>query len=161
MRRRHQCACLYESSAVLFVRRTLIPILHTTSNHSALPWAAYRGLTNTVLKVLELGANVQATLDDGKNETSLHLASQAGHLLIVEVLIQSGAKINAQTSQGVIPLHRAVRGGHGHITRVWLESGADFMKTLRKRTQPAVLHLASCYGFTDIVQLLLEKGMGI
>jgi hypothetical protein len=33
-----------------------------TSNHSALPWAAYHGLTNTVLKFLELGANVQATL---------------------------------------------------------------------------------------------------
>ena len=70
-----------------------------TSNHSALPWAAYHGLTSTVLNFLELGANVQATLDNDKQATSLHLASQNGHLLIVEALIQSGAEIDAQTSQ--------------------------------------------------------------
>lgn len=29
-----------------------------TSNHSALPWAAYDGVTNSFLKFIELGANV-------------------------------------------------------------------------------------------------------
>lgn len=69
-----------------------------TSNHSALPWDAYNGLTNSFLKFIELGANVQATLHDGKRVTSLHLASQNGHLLIVEALIQCGAEVNAQTT---------------------------------------------------------------
>lgn len=133
-----------------------------TSDHSALPWAAYHGLTNVVLKFLDLGANVQATLDDDKRGTALYLASKNGHLLIVEVLIQSGADVNARTSTGVIPLHGAVARGHEHITRVLLESGADFMKPLPTRDRPTILHVASYLsGFTDIVQLLLDKGMGI
>jgi len=79
----------------------------------------------------------------------------------VEALIQSGAEINAQTSQGVTPLHGAVRAGHEHITQVLVENGADFMKTLPTRARLTILHVASYFGFTDIVQLLLDKGIGI
>lgn len=42
-----------------------------------------------------------------------------------------------------------------------LENGADFMKTLPTRTQPTILHVASHFGFANIVQLLLNKKMGI
>ncbi|OBT60157.1 hypothetical protein VE03_10250 [Pseudogymnoascus sp. 23342-1-I1] len=35
------------------------------------------------------------------------------------------------------------------------------MKTLPTRARPTILHVASHFGFTDIVQLLLNKGMGI
>lgn len=131
-----------------------------TSDHSALPWAAGYGLTNTVLKFLKLGANVGATLDNDKRATSLHLASRNGHLLIVEALIQNGSEADAETSQRVTPLHEAVRAGHEHVTRVLLENGADFMKTLPIPSRPTILHVASYYGFTDIVHLL-ERGMGI
>ncbi|KAH9216220.1 ankyrin repeat-containing domain protein, partial [Leptodontidium sp. 2 PMI_412] len=135
---------------------------HIRINHpSALLWAARHGLTNTVLKFLELGANVQATLENDRRVTALHLASEKGHLLVVEALIPSGAVINVQTSQGVTPLHRAVIAGHEHVTRVLLQCGADFMKPLPTRNRPTVLHVASHFGFTDIVQLLLDKGIGI
>jgi hypothetical protein len=40
-----------------------------------------------VLKFLDLGANVQATLDNDKRATALYLAPKNGHLVIVEVLI--------------------------------------------------------------------------
>ena len=85
----------------LCLTRTYTNITYRPSNHPALPWAAYLGLTNTVLKFLELGANVQAALDNDKRVTSLYLASQNGHLLILEALIQSGAEVDAQTSQGI------------------------------------------------------------
>jgi ankyrin repeat protein len=117
----------------LFAQHVLYQYYIRTSNHLALPWAAYHGLTNTVLKFLDLGANVQATLNNDKGATALHLASKSGYLVIVEILIQSGAHINARTSKGVIPLHGAVVRGHEHITRVLLESGADFMKPLPTR----------------------------
>ncbi len=131
-----------------------------TSNHSALPWAARHGLTNTVLKFLDLGVNIQATLGV-KRATALYLASRNGYRLIVEASIQSGAEIDVQTSQGVTPLHGAVGAGHEHITRVLLENGADFMKLLLIRDRPTFLHIASHFGFTDIVQLILDKGIGI
>ncbi|KAN0113235.1 Ankyrin repeat-containing domain protein, partial [Hyaloscypha variabilis] len=92
---------------------------------------------------------------------ALHLASKIGYLVIVEILIQSGANINTRTSKGAIPLYRAVVRGHEHITRILLESGADFMKPLPTRTRPTILYVASHFGFTDIVQLLLDRGMGI
>lgn len=98
-----------------------------TYRPSALPWAAYHGLANTVLKFLELGANIQATLGNDKRATSLHLASQNGHLLTAEALVQSGAEVDAQTSQGIIPLRRAVGAGHEHITQVLLENGAAWI----------------------------------
>jgi ankyrin repeat protein len=79
----------------------------------------------------------------------------------VEALIQSGAHVNAQAYKGIIPLHGAVAGGHEHITRVLLENGADFMKLLPTRTQPTIIHVASHLGFHDIVQLVLDKGIGI
>ena len=40
-----------------------------------------------VLKFLDLGANVQATLDNDKRATALYLALKKRHLVIVEVLI--------------------------------------------------------------------------
>jgi ankyrin repeat protein len=134
-----------------------------TSNHSALPWASSHGLTNTVLKFLHLGVNLQATLENKRatGATALHLAARHGHLVIVEALIQSGADVNAQTYKGAIPLHGAVVGGHEHITRILIEKGADFMKPLPTPNRPTILHVASYFGFLDIVQLLLEKGMGI
>jgi ankyrin repeat protein len=42
-----------------------------------------------------------------------------------------------------------------------LENGADFIKPLLIRVRPNILHIASHFGFTDIVQLLLDKGIGI
>lgn len=60
-----------------------------TSDHSALPWADIMDSRILVLKFLELGADVGATLDKEKRATSLHLASRNGHL---EVLIQSACR---------------------------------------------------------------------
>lgn len=58
-----------------------------TSDHSALSWATHHGLTNTVLKFLDLGANVQVTLNNDKGVMALHLALKSGYLVIVEILI--------------------------------------------------------------------------
>jgi hypothetical protein len=79
-------------------------------NLSAIQLSFGLHITNTVLEFLELGANLQATLDDNKRATALHLPSRYGHLLIVEALIQSGAHVNAQAYKGIIPLHGAVAG---------------------------------------------------
>jgi ankyrin repeat protein len=111
----------------------------------------YYRLTNTILKFLDLGANVETTLDNDKRATALYLALKKGYILIVEVLIQSGAKIDAQTSQGFIPLYAAVRARHKYIIRVLLENGVDFIKTFSTRARPNILYVASYFGFTDIV----------
>jgi hypothetical protein len=42
----------------------------------------------------------------------------------------TGAKMDAQISQGATPLYKAIRARHEHITRVLLKNSADFIKTL-------------------------------
>lgn len=111
--------------------------------------------------LLDIGANVRATRRNSKHLTALHLASAQGHLPIVEALIQNGANVNAQASTGSTPLYEAVLNGFEDITRVLLENGADFMKTFPNQNRSTVLHIASFFGCTAIVQLLLETGMGI
>jgi ankyrin repeat protein len=76
-------------------------------------------------------------------------------------LIRSGADVNAQTSTATTPLYQVILHGFECVTRVLIEYGADFMKTPRDRNRSTVLYIASFVGFTAIVQLLLEKGMGI
>ncbi len=130
-------------------------------NNSALRWAAFHGFFDLVRMLLDIGANVRATPRNSTHLTALHLASAEGHLPIVEALIESGADVNAQTSTGFTPLHKAVSNGFEDITRVLLENGADFMKTLPNQNRSNVVHIASRFGYTAIVQLLFEKGMGI
>jgi ankyrin repeat protein len=131
------------------------------SNHSVLHWAAYHGRSNTLLMLLDISADVRAPVRNSKGLTVLHFASAKGHLMIVEILIQSGADVNAQTSTGTTPLYKAVSNGFECITRLLIENGADFMNIRYGPNQSTLLHIASLLGFTAIVQLLLEKGMAI
>jgi len=129
-------------------------------NHSALHWAAFRGFSSIVCMLLAEGASVRAATIKSKR-TAQHLASAAGHLSIVEALIQTSANVNAQSSTGTTPLHGAVTGGFEGVTQAVLENCADYMKTLPSGNRPTDLYIASSFGNTTIVQLLFEEGMGI
>jgi len=145
------------SSLNLFLYRYAVQ----QSNHSALHWAAYHGRSNTLLMLLNVGADVRAPVGNNKGLTALHVASAKGQLIILEILIQSGADVNAQTSAGITPLYKDVSNGFECITRLLIENGADFMTTRYGPNKSTLLHIASFFGFTTIVQLLLEKGMAI
>jgi hypothetical protein len=81
--------------------------------------------------------------------------------MIVEILIQSGADVNAQASAGITPLYKAVLNGFECITPLLIENGADFMTTRYDPNKSTILHIASFFGFITMVQLLPEKGMAI
>jgi ankyrin repeat protein len=130
-------------------------------NNSALRWAALHGFYPLVQTLLNLGANPRATPRNSSHVTALHMACANGHQSIVEALIQSGADVNAKTTTGITPLHEAIAEGFEGIARILLENGADFMKKLPDKNHSTVLHIASYFGYTNIVQLLLNIGMGI
>ncbi len=44
---------------------------------------------------------------------------------IAEMLINSGAKVNAKAARGVVPLHEAARMRHVALARLLLQHGAD------------------------------------
>jgi hypothetical protein len=58
--------------------------------------------------------------------TALHLAAQAGHWQVVDVLLRAGADVEARTTDTAwTPLHGACMGGHGEAAEVLLIAGAD------------------------------------
>jgi len=66
---------------------------------------AQHGRTEDVEKLLEEGADIQVT--DHGGSSALHIAAHVGALETVEMLLNRGALVNAQSMDGRTPLYRA------------------------------------------------------
>src|SRR6266436_1718120 len=85
---------------------------HTQQSKSAsylIHWAALRGETKSIEMMIKLGADVNASDDQGK--TPLHDACLKGHSDTVRLLLDHGANIGARDKNGATPLHDAALGG--------------------------------------------------
>ena len=93
---------------------------------------------------------------DTAGVTPLMLASESGHLGVVERLLQLGASHELRDHQGRSPIHYAARAGkHGPINRL-LEAGADPSTVDLFGDTP--LHLAAAGGFLESVEVLMQAG---
>ena len=72
---------------------------------------------------LQKKADVNAAEGDGA--TALHWASYRDRLDIADLLIASGAKVNAANDLGATPLWLAAQNGSAAMTRRLLQAGAD------------------------------------
>ncbi|XP_054721853.1 ankyrin-3-like [Uloborus diversus] len=112
----------------------------TPENFTALHLAVQANQPEVVEILLGHGANVQ--LKAGKNgETALHMAAGVidGHKC-AELIIKSGADVNAQNEEGETPLHNAARHGQLKTVTQLLEDGA-VLDSLSKYGE-SVLHVA-------------------
>ena len=100
-----------------------------------------------------------AGLDPGEkgalNRTALHYAARLGSLEIVEMLIDSGANVNASDVDGYTPLHRAVQSGDVRIVEAIIDAGASRSAVTTSGDTPC--SLARANGFTEIESLLSKK----
>ena len=90
---------------------------------SPLHVAVYRGYTELALLLLENGADVSATANEGR--TALHLASSEAVSLL---LLQHGADVSAKATgvyRGMTPLHMAASVGNTEVVRVLIEHRAN------------------------------------
>ncbi|KAI9892747.1 MAG: hypothetical protein M1814_001167 [Vezdaea aestivalis] len=89
--------------------------------------------------------------------TELTAASVFGHELIVRLLLEKGADIEAKDNSGKTALYWAARNGHETVVRLLLEEGADFKA--KDDEGGIALHWA-VVGDDDetITKLLLERG---
>ncbi|KAI0269610.1 ankyrin repeat-containing domain protein, partial [Russula aff. rugulosa BPL654] len=55
----------------------------------------------------------------------LHLASKAGQLEVVRMLIEHGADVSAQDKEGRTPMYLASQAGRLEVTQILLAHGAD------------------------------------
>ena len=107
-----------------------------------------------------IGRIPETDLDSRDNDgyTALHYAAENGHVNIVSLLIEHGARVNPKTNEDSTPLALAVSAGRGHVVRPLLEAGADASVRIYGRTLLAELAYVS--GDTDdnfdAVQALLK-----
>ncbi len=110
--------------------------------------AASEGDTNKVLALLELDANVNhTTLYEGISP--LMYAAQNGHLRTVEILIDSGANVNAIPYNGVSVLLGACIAGNVFIADTLILNGAN----VNTKNYEGVTPLMYAAAFDDLVML--------
>jgi len=85
--------------------------------------AAKEGCSESIAKLLDAGANLEAQDENGF--IPLHVAAMYGNPEAVAALLDAGANIEARNLGDRTPLHRAGWGGSPENVMVLLDAGAD------------------------------------
>lgn len=133
-------------------------LLTAGTNDSPVADAAERGDVETVVALLQQGADVNAAQGDGM--TALHWAGMNGNAELVEVLLYAGAAAEATTRLGgYTALHLASRVGNADAIGALVAQGADV--AARTSTGAMPLHLAAGSGDVDAISVLIEAGAAV
>ena len=115
-----------------------------------------RNHLSIVKLLIAFGADVNAYNDDDDWGSPLHLAAQCSPKDVVELLLRSGANLEARDKNGETPLHKAVDCGRRQITEFLIEQGSNIEAKDNRGTSP--LFLAVNRGDRAIAKFILEHG---
>ncbi len=91
--------------------------------NGALSIAIFMGNEKSIIALIESGAQVDQSDDDGR--TALHHAASVGHSNLVKLLLDHGAVVDARDAVGFTPLFDAAETGSVGTAKILLEAGAD------------------------------------
>ena len=120
--------------------------------------AAERGEEEAVLAWLDGGGRADATYERRgvSGITLLMGAAFNGHERVVELLLQHGAEINLQRSDGWTALVIAASNGHERLVELLMQHGAEV--NLQDSDGATALMNAANEGHERVVELLLWRG---
>ena len=151
--------------------------------------AAEKGDTTEVIELLKQGANVDAQTYDGISP--LMYASQNGHVEIIKILLENDCDLEIKSNNTMTALFSAVRANKLDAAELLLKNGADINARDTNKASPLLyaiangwfimadmlifykakiipddygttpLMIATLYGYTDIVELLINKGENV
>ncbi len=121
--------------------------------------ASTKGDAEAARAWLDKGADPDVRGGYRHGETALMAAAAGGHLPVVKLLVERGAKVNAAGDRGETALMRAVHHGYLPIVQYLIEKGADVNhKGIQGTT---ALHYAAWSSRDEIVQCLLDHGADV
>ncbi len=123
---------------------------------TALHWAAESGNEQLAQVLLKSGANTTVVTRIGRY-TPLHIAAKGGHAVLVRLLADAKADVNATTTTGAAPLHFAAASGSSETITILLDKGAD-VNAREPQWGQTPLMFAAGSGRTDAVKVLLARG---
>jgi len=133
---------------------TCFEALRKDGTRGSLFLAARYGDADAVRALLDAGADVTSTCEDGR--TPLHVAAAHGSADAVRTLLDAGADVMSTCEDGLTPLHLASEHGKADALRTLLDAGADVNSTCEDGRTP--LHAAAASGKADAVRTLLDAG---
>ena len=142
----------------------------STGAEAALLTAAHANKTAEVKRLVLLCAAGEVDLEyEGcvtfpgekpvEGATALWTAATSGHLEVVQILLDAGARINHTTASNSTPLRGASFDGNIDVVRCLLKHGADV--NIANRMNQTPLSIASGKGHHDVVVLLLDHGADV
>ncbi|CAL4142111.1 unnamed protein product [Meganyctiphanes norvegica] len=118
--------------------------------------AAKKGKTDVVIALINSGADVEASNENGW--ITIMVATEAGHLDTVEALILANANISAATNnvgsygKGWTALHIAAHKKQSDIAQLLLRTGADKLVKDKKGKIPA--DVARKKGYSQLAKII-------
>ena len=107
----------------LIVLLVILVVLHVLAYRRNNVWsAAQRGSPARLKAFLESNRRIINAKDD-LGSTPIHLATERGDRLIVELLVSEGAMVNVRDNYGWTPLHIAAINGFIDIADILIKKG--------------------------------------
>ena len=117
--------------------------------------ASVVGNTKAVKTLIPLVCPGMIMMQDHCGCTPLYVASQEGHIGVVEQLLKAKANPNIAANDGRTPLYTASEKGHIGVVEQLLKAKAESNISANNGKTP--LHAASCNGHSQIVQRFLQE----
>lgn len=124
--------------------------------------ALYSADNSTQLKELLKQKEWLPIVEDAHKQTLLHYAISMGHTDKTTILIDAGASFDAQTAQGLQPVHIAASKGYANCLNLLHRKGAFMQERLVEVTLPCgtlevnALGMAILFGQTDVIDTLFN-----
>ena|GEM_PF-4504997 len=130
------------------------------SNWTALHSAVSNSRENITAVLIEAGVPVDIQVSDirVRGFTPLTLAAQSGYIVLIDMLLNSGANPLGSPSNGPSPLTIAAQNGHSQAAERLIVGGAD---PDNGGTGDAALVAAAAIGKTDVLEVLVLGGATI